>query len=117
MIEDWLKSRKVNTASSMGRATSAASVIGLHMVIATFLGLGIGYFLDDFFDTAPWLTIIFLFLGILAGFKNFITQAQRLMDCQEKEDKEQRAEELALKLKSMTDSLDSDSDSNIKKDL
>lgn len=105
MIGDWLKSRKVNATSSMGRTISTASVIGLHLVVATLLGLALGHFLDKFFGTAPWLTIIFLLLGIVAGFKNLIVQANRLMDCQ---DKDQRTEEIAAKLKSMSASLDKD---------
>jgi ATP synthase protein I len=30
-----------------------------------------GYWLDKKFDTSPWLTLIFLILGIIAGFRNF----------------------------------------------
>lgn len=50
------------------RQLLAASQIGLHMVAATFAGLAIGYFLDKFFETSPALTIIFLLIGIAAGF-------------------------------------------------
>ena len=77
----------------MGRAVSTASVIGLHMVVAVFIGFGAGLFLDKFFNTAPWLTIIFLLVGIIAGFKNLISQAKRLMAIQDQMDKERQAEE------------------------
>ncbi len=36
--------------------------------MSTFVGLGIGYWLDNVFSTGPWLTLIFLLLGIVAGF-------------------------------------------------
>ena len=98
MFEDWLKSRKVNTASPMGRAITTASVIGLHMVVAVFIGLGCGLFLDKFFDTTPWLSIIFLALGVVAGFKNMFAQAKKLMVYHDKMDEEQRAAELAVNL-------------------
>ncbi len=48
-----------------------ASTLGLTIVIATFIGLALGLWLDRVFDTSPWLTIIFLLLGIIAGFRNF----------------------------------------------
>jgi len=101
VFEDWLKSRKVNTASPMGRAVTTASVIGLHMVVAIFIGFGMGYFLDKFFGTSPWLMIIFLFVGIIAGFKNMFDQGKRLMEYHEKMDAERRAAELAATMESL----------------
>lgn len=46
------------------------SSMGIAMVVSTFIGLLIGIYLDKLFSTKPWLTIIFLFFGIAAGFKN-----------------------------------------------
>ena len=46
------------------------SSIGIAFVAATFIGLAIGIYLDRYFGTAPWLTVIFLVFGIAAGFKN-----------------------------------------------
>jgi|Deesub1362A_J573_1020465.scaffolds.fasta_scaffold57217_2 ATP synthase protein I len=42
--------------------------VGIVMVVCTFLGLLIGYFLDKLFHTGPLFTIGFLILGIVAGF-------------------------------------------------
>ena len=53
-----------------------ASTLGLTIVIATFIGLALGLWLDRVFDTSPWLTIIFLLLGIVAGFRNFYRLCQ-----------------------------------------
>lgn len=53
-----------------------ASVVGIHLVTGTFVGLAAGYFLDKWLDTKPWLTMIFLFLGIAAGFKNMIREVK-----------------------------------------
>ena len=44
--------------------------LGIEMVSATALGILIGYWLDKKFSTKPFLTIIFLLLGIAAGFVN-----------------------------------------------
>jgi ATP synthase protein I len=48
-----------------------ASTLGLTIVIATFIGLALGLWLDRVFNTSPWLTVVFLILGIVAGFRNF----------------------------------------------
>ena len=46
------------------------STIGLSVALAIFIGLAIGIYLDRWFGTSPWLTIIFLLLGIVAGYRN-----------------------------------------------
>lgn len=47
------------------------STVGLSMALAIFIGLGVGVYLDrKVFDTTPWLTLIFLGIGIIAGFRN-----------------------------------------------
>lgn len=40
------------------------------MALAVVIGLAVGYWLDKLFGTSPWLTLIFLVLGIVAGFRN-----------------------------------------------
>jgi ATP synthase protein I len=60
-----------------------ASTVGLNLVIATFIGLAMGYGLDYLMDkwfgwhTKPWLTIIFLFLGIISGFRELVRMAKK----------------------------------------
>ncbi len=54
--------------------------IGLNMVASIFVGLGIGYYLDHkVFDnqTTPWLTMIFLGLGVVAGFRSLWRMSKR----------------------------------------
>lgn len=58
------------------RHASLASV-GINLVVATFIGLFIGLYLDKLFDTSPWLMIIFLIFGIAAGFKNLFDQVKK----------------------------------------
>jgi ATP synthase protein I len=54
-----------------------ASSVGIQLVLCTFVGLAMGYFLDKLFKTSPWLTVIFLLLGIVAGFYDLIKVARR----------------------------------------
>jgi len=54
-----------------------ASSVGINLVLSTFVGLAMGYGLDSLFNTSPWLTIIFLLLGIIAGFRELFRMANR----------------------------------------
>jgi ATP synthase protein I len=46
------------------------STVGLSMALSIFIGLAIGLYLDGRWGSSPWMTLIFLVLGILAGFRN-----------------------------------------------
>jgi len=54
-----------------------ASTAPLNLVVSTFIGLAIGYGLDSLFNTSPYLTIIFLILGIISGFRDLFRFARR----------------------------------------
>jgi len=54
-----------------------AWMVGLNLVISTFVGLGIGYWLDRYFSTRPWLTLIFLVLGIISGFREMFRMVRK----------------------------------------
>ncbi|MBU0987579.1 MAG: AtpZ/AtpI family protein [Proteobacteria bacterium] len=45
--------------------------LGLSVALSIFIGLAIGVYLDQHvFDSTPWCTLIFLGLGIAAGYRN-----------------------------------------------
>jgi ATP synthase protein I len=46
------------------------SSLGLSIALSIFIGLAIGVYLDQRFDTVPWLTLIGLGMGIAAGYRN-----------------------------------------------
>ena len=46
------------------------SSLGFQIALSIFIGLFFGVYLDRKFDTGPILTMVFLFLGIGAGFRN-----------------------------------------------
>jgi ATP synthase protein I len=52
------------------------SAIGLEMGLSVAIGLAIGYFLDRYFHTKPWLMVIFLILGVVAGFRSLFSLAK-----------------------------------------
>jgi ATP synthase protein I len=49
------------------------SAVGLEMGFSVAIGVGIGYGLDRYFHTKPWLTLIFLILGVVAGFRSLFS--------------------------------------------
>lgn len=51
------------------------SSIGIEMGVATMIGIGIGWTLDKYIFKEkyyPWITLIFLFFGFVAGIKNVL---------------------------------------------
>ena len=58
--------------SSMGKALKLST----EMIAAVFVGSIIGYILDNWFDTKPWLTIVFFFAGGAAGILNVVRSAK-----------------------------------------
>jgi ATP synthase protein I len=60
---------KKETKRSM-RELAYYSSLGLSVSLSIFIGLAVGVYLDRRFETSPWCTLIFLILGIIAGFRN-----------------------------------------------
>ena len=54
------------------------STLGLEMGLSVALGVGIGYYLDKWLNTEPWLLIVFFFLGVIAGFRSLYRAMKRL---------------------------------------
>ena len=52
--------------------------LGTELVAAVGVGTIIGFILDSWFGTKPWLIIIFFFLGAAAGMLNVIRTANRM---------------------------------------
>ena len=73
-IEKKLQSDSEKKGSFMGSAFK----LGTELVAAVVVGTIIGFILDNWFDTKPWLIIIFFFLGTAAGILNVIRTANRM---------------------------------------
>ena len=52
--------------------------LGTELVAAVAVGTIIGFILDSWFGTKPWLIIIFFFLGAAAGILNVIRTANQM---------------------------------------
>ncbi len=66
------------------------SGVGISLVAATFIGLAMGYYLDKWLGTSPWMTLIFLGFGIVSGFRNIYILTERELKRQEREDSDNR---------------------------
>ncbi len=73
-IRKKLENDKENRGTFMGSAFK----LGTELVAAVIVGTIIGFILDSWFDTKPWLIIIFFFLGAAAGMLNVIRAANRM---------------------------------------
>jgi len=66
-----------------------ASTMGLHIVSAIIVGLVIGWYLDDYFGTKPWLIMIFFLLGVVAGFKMVFEDFHKIQRRQQQQQEQQ----------------------------
>jgi ATP synthase protein I len=55
---------------TIGSGLGFALRVGVELVAALVVGVGIGLLLDYWLDTTPWLMVVFFFLGSAAGFLN-----------------------------------------------
>jgi ATP synthase protein I len=60
---------------SSGSALGLAMRIGVELVSAVAIGVAIGWLLDSWLDTRPWLMLVFIFLGGAAGILNVYRMA------------------------------------------
>ena len=67
-------SEKKHNPSSIGTAFKLST----ELVSAVLVGTIIGFILDTWFGTKPWLIIVFFFLGSAAGILNVIKAAKRM---------------------------------------
>ncbi|OGP91975.1 MAG: hypothetical protein A2Z19_04030 [Deltaproteobacteria bacterium RBG_16_54_18] len=57
---------------------AAYSTLGLEMGLSVAVGTAIGYYLDRWLKTDPWLLIVFICIGAAAGFRSLYRAMKRL---------------------------------------
>ena len=68
------KDSKQSSSSNIG----VAFKLSTEMVAAVVVGTIIGFILDNWFGTKPWLILIFFFVGVVAGILNVIRYAKNM---------------------------------------
>ena len=81
IAKDKLKNySKIRNNNQNGSLMGSAFKLGTELVSAVLVGTIIGFILDTWFDTKPWLIIVFFFLGSAAGILNVIKTAKRMQE-------------------------------------
>ena len=79
IAKDKFKNNSIITDNNENSSfMGAAFKLGTELVSAVLVGTIIGFILDTWFDTKPWLIILFFFLGSIAGILNVIKVAKRM---------------------------------------
>ena len=69
---------KENKNSSRSTNIGRALKISTEFVAAVAVGSIIGFILDGWFDTKPWLIILFFIIGVAAGMLNVTRSAKKM---------------------------------------
>ena len=81
IAKDRLKNySKIKDNNQNGSFMGSAFKLGTELVSAVLVGTIIGFILDTWFGTKPWLIIIFFFLGSAAGILNVIKAAKKMQE-------------------------------------
>ena len=73
-----IKKQVQSDSEKRGSFMGSAFKLGTELVAAVVVGTIIGFILDNWFDTKPWLIIIFFFIGSAAGMLNVIRAAKKM---------------------------------------
>ena len=55
------------------------SVIGIELGLSVAVGALIGYFLDIYLDTEPWMFVFWSICGVFAGFRTLFLMTKRYL--------------------------------------
>ncbi|MCA1797498.1 MAG: AtpZ/AtpI family protein [Desulfuromonadaceae bacterium] len=69
------------------------SSVGICMVASILIGMAMGYYLDQWLGTAPWMLLIFLGFGIASGFRNIFILTRRELNRQRTQDAAEQEEQ------------------------
>ena len=73
-----IKKKQIKNNGSNAASLGKALKISTELVAAVVVGTTLGFILDNWFDTSPWLTISFFFMGVAAGILNVIKSAKNM---------------------------------------
>ena len=73
-----IKKQAFSDGQKRGTFMGNAFKLGTELVAAVGVGTIIGFILDSWFGTKPWLIIVFFFLGSAAGILNVIRTAKKM---------------------------------------
>jgi F0F1-type ATP synthase assembly protein I len=87
-----LTSRSAENSRNNRQSTGSFLTLGMQLTLAVVVFFFIGYWLDQKWNTSPWLTLTGATIGAGGGMYKFIREAMKLSD-QSDEDAKREAEE------------------------
>ena len=73
-----ISKNNLNTKKDNPSAIGNAFKLSTELVSAVVVGTIIGFILDNWFGTKPWLILIFFFVGVAAGIMNVVKTAKKM---------------------------------------
>ena len=78
IAKDKILKRNLNPKNQKSSSIGAAFKLSTELVAAVAVGTIIGFILDNWFGTKPWLILIFFFVGVIAGIMIVIKSAKKM---------------------------------------
>ena len=78
IAKNKVKSKKSSKSEGSSSSVGTAFKMSTELVSAVVVGTIIGFILDNWFGTKPWLILIFFFVGVVAGIMNVVKSAKRM---------------------------------------
>jgi len=78
IAKEKINKKQIKNKSSNVASLGKALKISTELIAAVVVGATLGFILDNWFNTRPWLTISFFFIGVAAGILNVIKSAKNM---------------------------------------
>ena len=78
IAKNKVKSKKSSKSEDSSSSMGTAFKMSTELVSAVVVGTIIGFILDNWFGTKPWLILIFFFVGVAAGIYNVVKSAKNM---------------------------------------
>ena len=78
IAKNKIKAKKSSKNDESSSGIGVAFKMSTELVSAVAVGTIIGFILDNWFGTKPWLILIFFFVGVIAGILNVFRSAKKM---------------------------------------
>ena len=78
IAKNKIRSKRSSKNDESSSGIGSAFKMSTELVSAVAVGTIIGFILDNWFGTKPWLILIFFFVGVIAGIMNVVKSAKRM---------------------------------------
>ena len=78
IAKNKIKPKNISEKNGQNSSLGVAFKMSTELVSAVAVGKIIGFILDNWFGTKPWLILIFFFVGVVAGIMNEIKSAKKM---------------------------------------